>query len=404
MDAKRFLSENIRFFRESEIRRLLSVLESAGKIINFGGGIPDLSLLPLDKVKEAFESVIEEKGFKALQYSPTPGVGEFRDFIRDFTIKEYGIKVLDTDDTVVFAGSQQALDLIARALITPGDYIVTENPTYLAALNAFRPCRPRIIGVDVDNDGMKTEVLEGILKKLENEGYKVKFVYTVPTNSNPLGATMNIDRRKHLLELASRYDFLIIEDDPYKLLTFEGEAPRAIKSMDGEGRVIFLTTVSKILAPGLRVAWAIGDKGILNALSLIKQVADLHTSTLNQYLALEMLKRGVHKEYLSRVLPVYRERRNAMLDAIESEMPSGIWHTRPRGGFFVFVKLNMNVDASEILKEALKRGVAYVPGKSFYVDSAGVDTMRLSYSCSEPSDIREGIRIIAEIIKEYAKR
>ncbi len=398
MNAKKFFCEELSFYRESEVRRILSILEQGKKFINFGGGIPDLTYFPVEKLRAALERAIERYGVGILQYAPTSGIRELREALRKLSAEELGLRIGGSDDLIVISGSQQGLDLLSRILVSPGDIVIVENPTYLAALNAFRPRKPKLFGVGIDNEGMKTEELEKLLRKLKGEGERVKFVYTVPTNNNPAGTTLSVERRKHLVELASEYDFLIIEDDPYRMITFEGTPPPPIKSYDREGRVVYISTLSKVLSPGLRLAWAVAHEDIANAMCLVKQVADIQSSTLTQYLALELLRMSVHREYLSRVLPSYKVKRDAMVEELEKRMPPHVWFTRPKGGLFVFVKLNRDVDTAALLMKALDEGVAFVPGNSFFVDGSGKDTMRLSYSYPEPEEIREGIARLSRLV------
>ncbi|MEM0066719.1 MAG: PLP-dependent aminotransferase family protein, partial [Sulfolobales archaeon] len=249
MDYSRFIAKASEVFKASEIRELLKVVE-ARKVISFAGGYPDPQTFPRESLARIAYEVILNYGDKALQYSPTKGVTAFRETLVRY-LKSNGVKVDSEDDIIITTGSQQGLDLVSRTLIDPEDYIVTENPTYLAALTAFRTARPNIIGIPIDGKGMKTEVLEERLKELKSLGKRVKFVYTIPIAHNPAGTTMSPDRKKHLLELASEYDFIVIEDDPYSFFVYDEADVTRLKTLDQEGRVIYMSTLSKILSPGL---------------------------------------------------------------------------------------------------------------------------------------------------------
>ena len=349
----------------------------------------------------AIEKMLFTHGDKTLQYSPTKGITLFLEALQDYMSQEFKVKMKDYDDIMVTTGSQQGLDLVSRALINPGDIVVTEKPTYLAALNAFRPRRPRFLGVPQDHDGMRTDLLEEELKHLRSKSEKLKLIYTVPTNQNPAGTTLPLERRKHLYELAVEYDALILEDDPYSPLTFEGRPPKPIKCLDNEGRVIFMSTLSKTLAPGLRIGWLVAEASLIDSFQLIKQISDLQTSTITQYIAREWLKRGIHKKLLSRTLPVYKEKKDVMLEAMENHFPENAVWTRPRGGMFLFVYLPEKVSTRKMLDEAINHGVIYVPGEDFYPDESGKNTMRLNYTYPTVNEIKSGIRILGKVIKSF---
>jgi len=284
--------------KASEIRELLKWVTE--NVISFGGGMPDPSSFPVKEIMEITRDVLLARADKALQYGATGGVVELKDELIKFMGK-VGIKVDGPESVIITVGSQEALDIIGRLFINPGDYVITESPTYLAALQAFRIYGPRIIGIPMDEEGLKVDILEETLKKISDDG-KVKFVYVIPTGQNPTGITMSRERRKALLEVASKYDVLIIEDDPYGYIYFgDGEPPDRLKAMDSEGRVIYLSTFSKIAAPGLRLGWVAASREVIRWFELAKQSIDLHTSTLNQYIAAELLKRGVIERNIPRI-------------------------------------------------------------------------------------------------------
>lgn len=404
VDYARFLSSDTQYMKASEIRELLKLVEGR-KIISFAGGLPDPQTFPVDQLAEIAQSVIKELGSSALQYAPTKGVTLYRKELQDFLYRNRGIKT-EIDNIMVTTGSQQALDIIARTLIDPGDVVIVEEPTYLAALNAFRIRRPRFVGVPVDDDGMKIDVLEEKLRKLRSEGTKPKLLYTVPIAQNPSGVTLSLERRKRLIELAEEYDFLIVEDDVYGLLVYDPSIDTTpLKALDKYDRVIYTGSFSKILAPGLRLGHIVAPKPLADVFERAKQSMDLHTPTLSQYIAAEALRRRVIENNLPRIRELYSAKRTAMVRALEENFRfwERIWFTKPVGGMFVWVKLNASIDTSQVLPKALDRGVAYVPGKSFYHDYSGIDTMRLNFSYPSIEAIERGIEILAQVYREILK-
>ncbi|MFP3485109.1 MAG: PLP-dependent aminotransferase family protein [Vulcanisaeta sp.] len=402
MNIGRFLAERTRLMRASEIRELLKWITE--NVISFGGGMPDPSTFPAKEIMEITREILSTKADKALQYGTTNGVAELREELVRFMGK-VGIKVEGPEDVLITVGSQEALDIIGRVFINPGDYIITESPTYLAALQAFRIYGPRIIGIPMDEEGMRVDVLEDTLRKLSNEG-RVKFIYVIPTGQNPTGITMSMERRRALLEIASKYDVLIVEDDPYGYIYFgDGEPPSRLKAMDSEGRVIYLSTFSKIAAPGLRLGWVAASREVIRWFELAKQSIDLHTSTLNQYIAAELLRRGIIERNIPRIKEIYRTKRDLMLQALSQYMPEGVSWTKPSAGMFIWLTVPENIDTGEMLEIAIKKyGVAYVPGKSFYPNEEKRNNMRLNFTYPTPQEIFEGIRRLALAIRDYVQR
>jgi 2-aminoadipate transaminase len=395
MDYKRLFSHRTQYMKASEIRELLKLAEGKD-VISFAGGLPDPQTFPVDDMARIASYVIETYGTQALQYAPTAGVTLFRKTLASW-LDNQGIKVNDDDMILVTTGSQQGLDLLTRVLIDKNDIVITEKPTYLAAINAFKPAEPRFIGIEIDDDGMKTLELEEKLRSLGmEERSKIKFIYTIPTSQNPGGVTMSMERRKHLLELAEQYDLLIVEDDPYSHFVFEPIEFQALKTLDKNGRVVYLGTFSKILSPGLRVGFMLGPKGLVSMMEMAKQAVDLHSSSLSQYVALEAIKRGVVDKTIDKARKLYKAKRDVMLEALEEHFKGlGKW-TRPVGGMFIFVYLYKNVDTKPLMYKALEKGVAYVPGGSFFVDGTGKNTFRLNFSYPTPDQIREGIKRLGE--------
>ncbi len=381
------------------MRELLKLTEGKN-IICFTGGLPDPQVFPKRELAEVASYVIEELGDRALQYGPTKGITEFRETLKRFLMNK-GVKIESDDDIIVTTGSQQALDLISRLLINPGDTIMVELPTYLAALNAFKSSEPNIVPIPMDENGMRTDALEEEVKKLKRNGARIKFIYTIPVAHNPTGITMSIERKKHLLDIASENDLLIIEDDPYSYFVYdEGIDVTPLKTLDKEGRVIYLSTLSKILAPGLRLGWVLGNGVLVDYIERAKQSADLHTSTLNQFIAMEAIKRGIVDRTIVKAKEVYKVKRDVMIDALEKYMVKGTKWVKPVGGLFMLIWLpSESIDTKKLLPEAIKEGVAYVPGAAFFANGSGQNTIRLNFSYPKPEEIVEGIRILGNLIK-----
>ena len=397
--VENLLSTKARLFKASEVRELLKVTEGKN-IISFTGGFPDPQVFPKRELAEIASYVIEELGDRALQYGPTKGVTEFRETLKRFLTNK-GVKIESDDDIIITTGSQQALDLVSRLLINPGDTIIVELPTYLAALNAFKSSVPNIISIPMDENGMRTDILEEEVRKLRRNNVKVKFIYTIPVAHNPTGITMSIDRKKHLLDIASENDLLIIEDDPYSFFVYdEGVDVTPLKTLDKEGRVVYLSTLSKILSPGLRLGWVLGNSTLVDYIERVKQSADLHTSTLNQFIAMEAIKRGIVDRTIVKAREVYRVKRDVMIDALEKYMVKGTKWVKPVGGLFMLIWLpSESIDTKKLLPEAIEEGVAYVPGSAFFADGSGQNTMRLNFSYPKPEEIVEGIKILGNLIK-----
>lgn len=403
IDYSRFYSDLAKKIKASEVRELLAVISRRKDIISFAGGIPDPLLFPREELVDIARDVIREKGSMALQYSETRGLLEVRETICEFLGKTKNI-TCNPDEVVVTTGSQSALDIIARVFIDPGDMVITENPTYLAAIGAFRNAGSSFIGITCDDDGMKIDLLEEKLRELDREKLeKIKFIYTIPVAQNPAGVTMDIKRKKRLLEIASEYDLIIVEDDPYSYLVFEDNVDRnTLKSMDRDDRVVYVSTVSKILAPGLRIGWVIANKDIARKIELVKQYVDLHSPTLTQLIVSEAIKRGVVEKVISRALPHYRAKRDTMLKAIREYFPEYTWYSKPVGGLFIFTYIyKKGFNAGLLLDKAVNEyKVAYVPGGSFHVDGSGENSMRLNYSYPTHEQIYEGVSRLSRLIQE----
>jgi len=380
--------------RASDIREILKVTQNPD-MISFAGGLPAPELFPNLAIAQIADEILRTRARVALQYSPTEGFQPLREQIAN-RMNSLWSTHLGAEEILVTTGSQQGLDLIAKLWIDEGDAVICESPTYLGAVMAFNVFKPRWIEVATDGDGMDLAALEHELQT----GRRVKMIYVVPNHQNPTGRTWSFERRRGLLALAQRFGVPIIEDNPYGELTFEGEPPRAIQAMDDERIVVSLGTFSKIFCPGLRVGWIAARRDVLDKLVVLKQAADLHSSTLDQMIVSVYMQTHDIEKDLVRKREVYRQRRDAMLAALETEMPPGVTVTHPRGGLFLWLELPEEVDARRLLRISLDRGVAFVPGGSFFPNTQRKNTMRLNFSNMPEQRIMEGIRRLGAAMKE----
>ena len=397
MDTERLYSDRARKMRSSEIRELLELSQRPG-VISFAGGLPNPNAFPVEEIREIVNRILDEEGGKALQYGPTAGLKEFREELVRYVGRE-GIKA-KLENVFVTVGSQQALDLIGRVFINEGDVILVGLPTYLGAINAFLAYGANLVGVPLDENGMRVDLLEEKIKELRQKGESIKLIYTVPTFQNPAGVELSNDRRKRIVEIAEKYDLLIVEDEPYHALRFEGESLPSIKSYDKSGHVIYMATFSKILAPGFRLAYVVASEEIARKMIIAKQSVDLCTPTFTQLIAHYYIRNGYMEKHIPKIIEMYKRKRDIMLEAMEKYFPDGCKWTKPRGGMFLWVELPKHISTIEMFQDAVKEKVAYVHGKAFHVDGSGENTMRLNFT--NPSDelIEEGIRRLAKVIKE----
>jgi len=398
---KDVFSMRTRWMRSSEIRELLRLISA--DVISFAGGAPDPNTFPTDEqLNDAFGYVIENKD-SAFQYGVTEGSPALRKELSKFMSRNMNITI-DPNEIIITVGSQEALELLGRIFIDKNSKIVVELPTYIAAIQAFSLWRPKFIGIPLDDEGMRIDILEKRLKRIYGAGGSVKFIYTIPTGHNPAGTVMSLERRKYLLELADRYDFYIVEDDPYGFITFTENIPPRIKALDKSNRVLYMSTLSKIFGPGLRIGWIAGPDEVIRMIGLAKQAIDLCTPPLNQAIAEYFLKTGMIEDNIPKIRETYRIKRNAMLEALDEYMSKEAKWTRPLAGFFIFMYLPKGINTKSILYDAINKiKVAYVPGSGFYVDGSGLNTIRLSYSLPPPEDIREGIRRLSLFLGEKIK-
>ncbi len=399
VEISRLLSRRTGRMKASEIRELLKYASVPG-VISFGGGLPNPETFPVDGLIGITEKVLREKGKSALQYGTTEGADALREAIAKRMKEKKGMDITK-DNVTIMSGSQQALDLLAKLFLEPGKTAIVEAPTYLAALSAFRPYEGEIIGVEMDEEGLRTDLLEEKMKKFRNEGRIIPFIYSVPTFQNPSGVTMSLERRKHLLEIASDFDVLVIEDDPYGELRYSGEEIPTLKALDKEGRVIYFGTVSKILAPGLRTGWVIAEKEIVWKFVIAKQATDLCTNTLSQYIIAEAFDSGLVDAHIPEIREMYSHKRDLMLDMLEDKMPEGTTWTKPEGGMFLWVWTPENVDTMKMFPRAIENGIAYVVGEAFYPDRSVKNAMRLNFTYSSDEEIKEGVSRLAKTIREF---
>lgn len=383
--------------KASEIRELLA-LTADPSIISFAGGLPAAELFPIDKWIEASNKVMKNNGAAALQYGPTDGYARLREHCVT-RMEKVGCKDVKPEDIQILSGSQQGLDFVPRIFIDPGDYIVVESPTYLGALNAFKAYEPRFLQVALDEDGMILEDLEKQLKSHDN----VKFIYVISDFQNPSGKTWTLERRKGLIELANKYDVMILEDNPYGELRFEGEIQPSLRSLDTENRVIFMGTFSKIFSPGIRVGWFNAAPKVLEKFNMVKQGADLQTSTTTQMILSQFLDDNDLEAHIDKIIEVYGKRKNIMVDAMKKYFPEKVTYTNPEGGLFLWVTLPEGLNARDIAVKAIEKKVAFVPGGAFYPDSPEENHFRLNYSCMPEDKIEEGIKRLGEVLHEVVK-
>lgn len=384
----------------SAIRELLKLTEQPD-IISFAGGLPAPEVFPLEAFQEASQRVLKDFGPLALQYSTTEGYLPLREQIVRHSSR-FGIEITP-DNVLITSGSQQALDLIGKVFINPGDRILVESPTYLGALQAWNAYGAEYVTVPMDKHGMITGALEEALRT------GPKFIYVLPNFQNPTGVTLSLERRRELIELADRYGVPIIEDDPYGQLRYEGDHLPSVVCLDSEmrnnndhcyrGNVIYLSTFSKILAPGLRLAWVVAPPEVILKLVQAKQGADLHTATFNQLVAHEVSRGGFLYQHIKLIRRVYRERRDTMLAAMDRFFPSQVDWTQPEGGLFLWGILPEGLVSAKVLEAAVQKKVAFVPGTPFYPCGGGLNTMRLNFSNATPEMIREGIHRLGDALQ-----
>ena len=375
----------------------LLALGADPSIMSFGGGYPDAGLFPADKLEAIFRDMLRAPGGAAMQYAPSDGLPRLREQVADLMTADG--TPCGADDVLILQGSQQGLDFAARMLVNPGDVVVTEDPTFLGALIAFAPAEPRYAAVPVDGDGMRTDVLEGVLQATP----RARMVYTVPDFQNPTGVTLSLARRRHLIDLANRHDLIVLEDTPYRQIRFAGDSLPTLKSLDTEGRVIHLGSFSKVLVPALRIGWAVASPDLLSRLKLLKVAADTQTSTLNMAAASLFLDRHDLMAHVATLRAAYARKKDAMLDAIRRHFPQDIAVTDPDGGLFTWATFPDGFDATAFMRDvALPRArVAYVPGESFFPVTPRPNFARLNYSAPSEAVIEAGIAALGSALRSW---
>ncbi|HEX7734660.1 MAG TPA: PLP-dependent aminotransferase family protein [Ktedonobacteraceae bacterium] len=395
-------AQRVQRIQGSAIRELLKVTEMPGTI-SLAGGLPAGEIFPLEQISEVTQRILAKQGRQALQYGTTEGYTPLRELLAERLTQE-GVKV-SRENILITSGSQQGLDLLGKLLVNPGEPMLVESPTYMGALQAFNPYEPKYIAVRSDSEGIVIDKLEEALR------LRPRCMYVLPSFQNPSGVTFTLERRQQLIELASRYDVPIIEDDPYSQLRFEGEPLPTLLELEHrrqqragqagqvyQGNVILLNTFSKVLTPGLRVAWIVGPEEVVRKLTLAKQGADLQTPTLNQMIAYELTREGFLEQHVPVIRQLYRERRDAMLAALEEYFPDTVTWTHPQGGLFLWVTVPEGVDTGQLLNDALEYRIAFVPGAAFHANGGGANTMRLSFSNVNAERIEEGIRRLGKLL------
>src|SRR3954467_3016530 len=389
-------AERTRGMKSSVMRDLMAFTERP-EVISLAGGLPDTSTFP-GHLFEEVQTRVTAASARALQYGPTEGTAAVRECIRQVMAAE--AMSVDPDDVLVTTGGQQVIDLVCKTLLDPGDVVIAEGPTYPGAVPTFAAYQADVVQIPMDDDGMRIDLFEAALARLDAEGRRPKFVYTIPSFQNPAGVTMSVERRRRLVEVAHAREMLVLEGNPYGLLRCEGEPPPTLPSLDGGNFVIYLGTFSKILSPGLRLGWAAAPRPILEKLNLGKGGVDLCSSTLSQQFVATYFAERDWRAYLRTLVDLYRRRRDVMLEALAEHFPSEASWTRPGGGLFIWARLPEYIDTTDLLARALRENVAFVPGRAAYLDGRGGTEMRLNFSGVSDADIREGIRRIGKVVRE----
>ncbi|MEM0139901.1 MAG: PLP-dependent aminotransferase family protein [Ferroplasma sp.] len=390
-------SENMKSIKSSEIRDLLKYASIPG-MISFAGGLPNPESFPISDIKAILNDIMDHSGPSALQYGQTDGLHSLKAQLAGYLKQSENMNV-DPENIMLTTGSQQSLYALPIILANRGDYAVIEAPTYVGMLSSFNANGVLSIPVSLDENGMKTDELETKLKEMKSKNIKPRFIYTIPTFQNPAGYTMNLERRKHLLELAVEYQIPVIEDNPYGDLRYSGQKLPSLKSMDKDNIVTYLGTFSKIMAPGLRTGFIVSQPEILNEYNKLKQSMDLASDSLSQYIAYEYIKRGIIYKQIPKTIELYRKKRDIMLEALDDEMSNSTW-SRPDGGMFLWVQLQKGLDSSKMLKRAIENKISYVTGSAFYHTNPEKNTMRLNFTYSSDDDIKEGVKRLAKTIKD----
>jgi 2-aminoadipate transaminase len=389
-------AERTKVMKSSAMRDLMALTERED-VISLAGGMPDTSTFPPNSYASLMRTVAADSCARALQYGPTEGLMLVKRCITQVMLAE-GMEV-DADEVLVTTGGQQVIDLVCKTLLDPGDVVVTEAPTYPGAVPTFCAYQADVVQVTMDRDGMRIDELESTLAELDRSGRRPKFIYTVPNFHNPAGVTMSLERRRELVRIAGERELLVLEDNPYGLLRYEGDPLPTLYSLDDEF-VIYASTFSKILSPGVRLGWTVAPAPVLAKMNIGKQASDLCSSSISQYFVSAYFDSGPWEDYVRSLIEIYRRRRDVMLDALAEHFPREARWTHPAGGLFIWATLPEYIDTTDLLARALQEHVAFVPGRAAYVDGRGGSEMRLNFSGVDEDEIREGIRRIGEVVRE----
>jgi 2-aminoadipate transaminase len=390
-------AERTKVMKSSAMRDLMALTERQD-IISLAGGMPDTSTFPPDSYASLMTSVAADSCARALQYGPTEGLSVVKHCIVE-VMRSEGMEVVP-DELLVTTGGQQVIDLVCKTLVDPGDVVVTEAPTYPGAVPTFCAYQADVVQITMDRDGMRTDELEATLDELDRSGRRPKFIYTVPNFHNPAGITMALERRQELVRVAAERELLILEDNPYGLLRYEGSPLPTLRALDGGEFVIYAGTFSKILSPGVRLGWAAAPAPVLQKMNIGKQASDLCSSSISQFFVSAYFEAGPWDAYVRSLIEIYRRRRDVMLDALAEHFPREATWTHPQGGLFIWATLPDYIDTTDLLARALEEHVAFVPGRAAFVDGRGGSSMRLNFSGVSEDLIREGVRRLGEVVRE----
>lgn len=399
-NLQNILSDAAKGMKKSAIRELLKLTKNP-EIISFAGGLPAPETFPIEELVEITTEVLREDGKKALQYGSTEGDDKLREMIIEL-YKKMGFDIT-LENIIITTASQQGLDLLSKIFINRGDKVLCGLPSYLGGLQAFKAYGADLQGIEFDESGMRSDDLEAKLAKLKAANDLPKFIYIIPDFQNPAGVTMSEKRRKEIIEIAGKYDVLIIEDSPYKEIRFEGEHQESLYTLEGKGRVINFGTFSKIFVPGFRIGWVIAHPEIIDKFVKAKQATDLCTSPFVQKIAAKYMEKGYFETNLNKTIQLYKEKKEIMMRAFEKYMPEGVTWTKPEGGLFLFITLPEYMDSEILFEKAIKKKVAFVVGHAFYCNGKGRNTMRINFSYSSKEQNEIGVKRLAEVIKSEMK-
>lgn len=384
--------------KASGIRAVQKRIAGNSNIISFAAGLPDPKLYPMEDLKKATEEMYAKEGQKAFSYGLTKGYGPLLDLLVKRMKEKEGVECT-RENICVLSGSQQGLGLAAMMFIDEGDVVITENPSYLGAINAFRPYGAEFLGVDTDDDGIVVEDLERVLA----ETPKAKLLYVIPNFQNPTGKAWTLERRKRFMEVVSKYDVVVVEDNPYGEIRFKGEPLPDLKSMDEKGQVVYLGSFSKILSPGMRVAWVCAAPEVAAKVEALKETNDLQSPELTQMLATYYMNMFDLEAHIKKIQDTYKKRADLMIEMIEKHFPPQIKFTRPEGGMFLWLELPEGLDSDAILDDAIAAGVAYIPGESFFAHEGVKNTVRMNFTVVTEEQIREGMEVLGNVFRKYVK-